>query len=547
MPADDRDTAIPSGPAAPSVPETPALKRAREAIAAAVDGNGLLAGQVRPLNSDMQDCLLHGQVRVTLEPKITQTRAPGKQTFGTVLGSQGAVAGAAQGKGQEFLAAPVIQQDIVTQLEQLPVGGWAAADTTLALPGTKADFCVNEPCLTCRGEKNMPCPTCSAQGTVPCTQCQGEGTVFCPDCRGAGQKQNPDGSQSPCVRCQGNGRMPCTLCREKRVIPCPQCQGQKRLPCSDCNQTGWLTHRFTTVQNARLAFSVDTTSLPAAVVELVEREGAAVLAEKYGAHISRGEPVVDQAVLSIPYIAEFPYGRASFSLAGKTVSVEMLGHDGKIIAADPFLDPLVKPGVAALFRLTKGPLAVESLLATASRYRLLREVITGLAHGSKREVYQKVRETYPVGLSDKYARGIITYADRALKLLSRKPRQRGLITGVIASAALYAGWLLTPAHVMAVRALNPPNWQVASLPGLAVFLLGWGLSVWCVKFFAARGYDRILPAALKDARHSGGLPAAGEHAVYALVAALVVFVLLAGQAAPHPPWMSVLLAMVHHG
>src|SRR5690606_6275358 len=111
-----------------------------------------------------------------------------------------------------------------------------------------------------------------------------------------------------------------------------------------------------------------------------------------------GAPAVG---FGVPYVAFFPTATAEVSIEGRFFPLEVAGLQGSIVGIEPLMDKMVKPGINALFKLSKGPMAAAALVATACKFRMLREVIAGLAHHPKGYVYKKLLRDYPLVLSDK--------------------------------------------------------------------------------------------------------------------------------------------------
>lgn len=523
-------------------PASSSVSRVTTKIAALVDGNGILAGQVRQVSSDLQDYTLDAELRVTLAPKLSENRQTGKVSFGTVVQDKAAVNSEASSHAKDFLSSETVKADILKHLEKLPVEGWGAEDLKFDLPETKKEYAVQDKCNSCQGAGSGQCPTCNGQGKMTCNFCKGYGKTECRTCAGLKRIKNAAGQDESCPECSGKGMIPCHVCNEKKYTPCPTCNGQKKIACPDCGQSGWTTYCYTVVQQAKVQFVPQLETLPEEVQQAVTKVGIKNLGTDHHADIARDEGQMRETAIVFPFQASFSYGTVAVSLAGQSVTVTTIGQQGYVVESEPFLDKLVKPGIAALYRLTKGQMAAQSLLATACRYRLLRGVLSGLSTKPKRDVLQQLVRDYPVGLSDKYARATVSYADNALKGLSRKPRQHGLITGLLIGIALYAGWFLSPARTFIGTHIVQMNLG-AALPvvDFAVFLIGWLVAVYCVKSFAAKGYEKLLPASLKAVREKG-LPPAGEHLFYALPVLLVAYVLLIEQMAAKPGWYQSIMA-----
>src|SRR5690606_37494015 len=110
------------------------------------------------------------------------------------------------------------------------------------------------------------------------------------------------------------------------------------------------------------------------------------------------QPQTPQAELH--YHVEIPYGRAEVSIGGKRYDAQLAGHQSCILQIDDVLDPPVKSGIAAVQKIVKGPMATESLMKTALKLRLVKEVFSHTGDMTKKKLLNHIKTLYPRGLSD---------------------------------------------------------------------------------------------------------------------------------------------------
>ena len=97
------------------------------------------------------------------------------------------------------------------------------------------------------------------------------------------------------------------------------------------------------------------------------------------------------------------------------------------------MDSLVKPGIAALNKIVRGPMATGALFKRARSYRMIKDVTDRISYQKRNKVLSHLRDEYPIGLSDKYAKALIIFAEKSLGKLTARPR-------LYASFGLLALW-----------------------------------------------------------------------------------------------------------
>lgn len=521
-------------------------QKAADHLGKLVDGNGLKSEQVRLGKHETLVHQLAGFVRIALKPDVVKGQVKGKRSYGQVLGSEAEVMGQAEGLAQGFIADKNVQIELLQLLDKEPGRGWGIQPFMHPLAVTRKEFSVVDQCTKCSGQTYYNCTRCNATGFEPCVPCGGMGTVQCPQCFGQMQMQMPDGSRAPCTRCASSGRVPCNSCQGHKRIRCTMCQGDGRVGCTECDQSGYWTHTYEMSFHAEAEFDLDKQQIPPDVLEIVERLGVKELATEGHAEIFRLIQNPEPKFLIVPYIAFLPLANVEFTVEGKQYPSGVAGLTGRIMGIDPVLDPVLKPGINALAKLSKGPLATEPLIAQACKFRVLRLVISRLSHHSKRNVYHTVLRQYPLVISDKYVKAAVTYAHMGLLALSKGPRFKGMLVGTVVAAGLSAGYFLGPVHGMVATAVaqagKPAHFTLFADLGilLAAYIAAW----LTIKIFAAKALKKLLPDDVQE--KDKGLPAAGEQGWYALLTTLVVWTACAFFAVQKPEWVVAILRMAGH-
>ncbi len=240
------------------------------------------------------------------------------------------------------------------------------------------------------------------------------------------------------------------------------------------------------------AFTLRRQGVNEAVLEVVDRAGARAMALENMLEIGVADWAVEKDCLRLPLRAHLHLTRAEFSIEGRFFTAMLAGSAGGVADIDPFLDKWLKNGITALLKLSRGPLATGSLIATARKYRLLRDILQALTENRPRSVYQKMAKAYPKSVSDKYLRAAVKYADAAAGSLAVLPRREALVQGLIVSLALNIVYFYAGARALAGQYL-PAQIDVALLDGvLAVFCLT--LTIALMRRKMKRALRALIPA-----------------------------------------------------
>ena len=510
-------------------------------LASLADGNGMRADEVRLVSGETVIYLIPATVTITLAPEMAKSQLNGQNPQGDVLGSEGEVMSASAALLPEFLKGEAVRQDILETLRQQPGDGFGMKPKTIALKSVRRVFSVITTCPQCRGETVVPCPPCQGRGRIPCQTCRGMGVTKCVTCFGTGLMQDPSGERVPCMRCQRRGNIVCHTCNGLKEMACQSCSGQGRTGCSVCAQSGAQTNVYQMSAKASFTFEIDWRKVPQEAKDTAEKLGGEQIVAKKHAEIYWQLPEARDKNLVIEGIACFPIASAVYSVGGKSFPAKVAGLQGRIVEMDPVLDPHVKPGISALSKLSKGPLAADALMGTACKFKLVRRVLGEVSKRPKKAVYQDIVRDYGVILSDKYARAAVSSAVQALQAISKGPRIKGLVFGAVLAGALAAVYYMTPLRVSLYTTLAQKGFErYIDIVDAGDWLIGALAAVFVIRLTVARALGKMLPASV-HAEDKGGLPSAGAQGFMAFPAAAVVCVAVAALAAHKPEWILAVL------
>lgn len=511
-------------------------KTAADRLGGLVDGNGFTADQVRLLKEETEVHPIPAAVIINLTPDINQAQQHGNVPVGKVLSADNVVQQEAEGQIATFLEGTDMQKSLRAGMDRAPGKGFGDDVPVLALPGTQKEYSVVHPCAACGGAMFVNCQQCHAAGVENCMTCRGQGFSSCNFCFGTGMVQDAQGRHS-CAHCQQTGRLPCVQCRGQRVVTCSVCHGQRQVGCPQCGQSGYMTNIYQVAFKAQFKFDPDWRAVTPDTRKVIDALGGIrKLAAEGHVDVEWQPPVVKDGHLLIPCTGILPVAAAEFTVAGKRYPALVAGLLGTIVKIEAVLDPAIKPGIAALMKLSKGPLAVQALIDTACRYKIIRQVLAALARSSKKTVYAGISRNYPLVISEKYAKAAVLYAAQALLSISDGPRYKGLAFGTLASAAPAAFYYMTPLRQFLLAALAQRGLERhIALADIVTTILGVVVSIFVIRLKTAAAFRRMLPSSVQFDR--AGLPSAGKQGWMAVPLALLACLIVASLAPEKPQWI----------
>lgn len=532
------------------------LEKALKLVQAVAKGNGLRGLQVALGEFEGAVLTFEAYEVFHMDPQISEKRVSGKQN-GEAAGSTVDMRSRMQAVLSKVSENPDVKKFTIDMLRKRPDLGFALNGQSIALSNYNKNYVVHELCTSCGGRKYMLCGVCHGDGRAKCYRCKGAMQIDCPLCHG--QRTVAAGNaRKTCTKCNGNGKVGCSLCNGKGVTKCKNCKGDGRLNCQSCHATGWHSVIGSLLVKAKCSFWYDKEALAAAenapeLPPVIDALGPRMVTEKH-ADISFIEDIerlkqLDQEVkpdeYKIPYRVRLPWGNISFRLKDKVVNGKLFGYNPALYHVDPFLEEPLIPGIHKLEEAgrTRGD-AVQNI-KDASRFRALGEALVlsaRMGHGRAFEAYGK---RYPFGLRTDTLHNILNSADAALKNVTRRPRQRGVLYSAILSLALLGGFYLTPvrAQLYAQLAADPARLALDAIILATVMAASW----FVIQAAAAKALHDAMAHLLPPAKRKKLTPKPGRAGcvgvalAFALWLAVVPLTYLLGQSAPL--WFERLMAL----
>ncbi len=235
---------------------------------------------------------------------------------------------------------------------------------------------------------------------------------------------------------------------------------------------------------------MDRTSVPAPVVYAIENSGDKLVAQKHIDLISAESVRREDGGMAIHYKARFPYGDLVFSVNGKPITAHLFGNRGKMLKLKPFLEDMIEPGLEHLGRAAQGEGRVANLIKKASQYKLIASALLFVSSMPKKKAFMALKRKYPMGISNDAVMQIIKQSDQALGNVTRKPRYIGLGAGLIVTALLIGGLLLTKTYAAIIIKMPHLIFEIILSTGL-VGLCGY-LTTIIIKKFADKARSQAI-------------------------------------------------------
>lgn len=300
------------------------------------------------------------------------------------------------------------------------------------------------------------------------------------------------------------------------VQSCASCKGSPQSNCAVCGGSGESTTVLTARYTAEVSFTLWRQGADMVALDAIEKLGVKNVGVDDLGDVFIMPLAVEGTRLRAACVAFIPVAKIEFSLEGRFVTAVVAGKQGQIVSLDPILDKFIKPGVAALLKLSRGPLAVDSLVSMAMKYRLVRQTLQALLVYPRKSVYLQLKRDYPIGVSDKYLRAAVKYAAAAQDALMVEPRKQGLRIGALLSVLLSLIYLYTlrPLIADATLALLADVGTVVALSAMTMFII------------KKRASQRIV-AITRAAKAPAQLPPMGREGMKAPVMVALAFFIAA--------------------
>ncbi len=416
--------------------------------------------------------------------------------------------------------------------------GFAVDNNIIPLPFWKKEFVIFEPCHTCSSSGNVKCLPCSGKGLDQCSRCNGSGMEHCRHCNGAQMIQGPAGNKVQCPICHGQGRTSCTYCNQTGRIQCKTCRGKGITTCPNCQGNAWSSNIHILEIELRTAFDYPRDKLPEKVVAMIEKHGSKISkhadinisqAEKSEVNADDEEKAKLQAdadkkkdyIIPIIYEVYLPYAHIEYNINDVSYYSFIFGTQGKLIHVSPFLDDLIKHGTRKLSDAAELRGDVSENLCQAAEYRTIKEGILYSATNSMGKAKKLLKQSNRVGLSDGAINDIVKQTDIALKNITKKPRNIGLIFAAILYCLIFAGYFLLPIRENIISNISNSNFHI--IVDISILLLSIYIGIVTIK--------TVAHSAIKKVMHKIGIkkstpPKLGEKMYWNISIAILIFVMI---------------------
>ncbi len=299
------------------------------------------------------------------------------------------------------------------------------------ITGLHYNFGYKDPCNACSGKGKGGCPVCHGKGQSVCPQCRGERTEWCGQCRGKGHSGEGNLSDPLCTWCGGDGRTRCLRCDGHGVTSCQPCNGTGHSHCRECGGSGEKEY----VMGLSFAWRVQAHRMsaepPRAVSHLLGVAAIGVLAKK--GHLPMS--VIGKPMTSPPDTSEDETRR---TIKGNPNSLYY-----RIESDIPWCETIVKVKDKAAFDVTaagrKGrinhcPTFLDKYSDNAKR--LYNEALENVLHYGIKKANYIVAKKYPIGLSERTRKEVLTKARSKIIAQTRKERILAWALSVIVTLGL---------------------------------------------------------------------------------------------------------------
>ena len=539
----------------------PKLKaRAVKRLQGIIRGNGIKADDVSLETCDATVYPFAARCFVKLVPQYGVRTEPGMNKKAELVATADVFNMALQNSVIDARTEPVKRKEIVDFLFQRPDKGFGMKDQTVSFHTLTRDFVMHEGCITCSKIGKVQCQKCTATGVLTCATCQGRKQINCPQCRGSG-KTPGSAQQNSCTKCHGDGKVRCTECAGRGQNKCPICAASGTLKCVKCAGSGWLSHLAHVQMEARLHFDFDRQAMPVEIEKMVEAFGARLVERGDIEVMLHPQPATKEDILRdakaqnepedtifIDYMAKVPFGPVQFRLRDRVIPATLFGYHGKLIEAPSFLDDLTRKGQEALADAANGVGNVADKIRRAAKYRLLCDVILQAAGKARqRQAIDILTNRYPTGISADRLLSLLINADKALKIITRKPRSYGLAAGVFIFAGLSALYYLLGGRI-ALGGQGLPEAALAIVDVL-VIVCGTAFTTLLAQIFAIMAQKKAIAGLAPPELMGKSMPKPGKTAWWALGLTVAVWfsmiaAILAFAPALAPYWAQHLLALI---
>ncbi len=418
-----------------------------------------------------------------------------------------------------------------------PDKGFAIDNVVIPVNFWKKEYVVTEPCHGCRATGSVTCLPCSGKGISPCSRCHGTAYISCSHCNGAQMVAGPNGQNIQCPICHGRGKTGCNLCGQSGRIQCRTCGSKGTTACPNCQGNAWNSVIHTIELQIRTQFDYPRKRLPEKVVALIEQYGDKIseyatikIAQDNVSVVNpddeekaRQQEIADKRKnIRIPVLYEviLPYGHIEYDIDGKSYYTFLFGNKATLTHVSPFIDDLIKNGIRKLKDAAENRGDVHENLKMAGEYRTVKEGIVFVASNSLKKAKVKLKKANSLGLSNTAINEIISYSDRALKNITKKPRMIGLGISAAVNLLLLGVYFLTPLRENIIG--NISNNNLHALIDIVMFLGFMYIGIMAIQITAESAIKKtmamLLPGGIKTAP-----PKLGNSAYWNIATCVAIF------------------------
>lgn len=548
----------PSAPSAPAqeIDENEELSRklcqkALERVRAIAKGNGVPTKAIILKEGCADIIYFEARNRFKIENAVSEKNVAGREN-GEVCSGRGDIQQRIQTAGEALTKNKEIHSYTKQLLEKRPELGFAATDIVIKLDKYNKRFVVHESCSVCRGDGKIECKHCHGKGREICERCHGERFMMCTQCRGTRMMNTANGQQR-CTMCNGEGRIPCRYCHQTGQQQCRNCKATGQIPCNECNRTGWRSRVSTMQVRALAAFEFDEENMPQELPQIIKDLRGAFITEKHGQARIINDTKREEALGAktnrqdyiIGYDVWVPWGDITFLIKRKAQDLplegKIFGYQAEVLFLPDFLDNFTHKALSTMQEAALGRGNIAEKIHNAARYRVVREAVLAAARFSPGKGKKFLETKYPFGFSGGALSKLLQNTDTALKHITKAPRQKGLIFGLVLATALQALYFLSPIREIITAML--PSVPARAALDMAITALCAFIAVTTIKITAKKALHDAIGKILPPAVRQKLMPKAGSAAFYAILGTLGAFLAL-NEATTHianiatPEWFS---------
>ncbi|GJL86288.1 MAG: hypothetical protein DHS20C02_20630 [Micavibrio sp.] len=494
-----------------------ALVKIREAV----KGNRFDPEQITINSFDGGVLKFAAKTQLEIRTKVSEKTVPGRQAGPQVVDSGVALKAAVDQEIENLKKSADTEQKIKALVLGRDDKGFALDDIDIPIDFWKKDFVYYEGCGTCKTNGTIQCQRCHGVGQESCPQCHKKGMTPCTQCRGSQQIQGPNGMQ-PCTQCQGQGDIPCSLCQQRGEVQCRTCKTKGSTTCTACNGNGWNSHITTAQMDVHTHFDYERDGVPDKAVALIQKLGPK-LSGHADIEIVQAAEGAEEKEIVIHYRVQLPCGQIGFVLGNESASAFLFGNQVKLTSVSPFLEPILAKGMQKLQDAGAGRGSVAGNLQMAAKYKTLRQAIIAAARYPLKKAVKAVQSGSPLGLSKAKINEMVQNADKALKNITAKPRQQGLIGGLGVSAIAYGAYFFL---VRGTILKSLPNEAAHMAIDLMVFAVGAALVIFAIQIVSAKALRTALKGIVPAGKEKAFTAKTGKTGLYASIGAFVIFAVL---------------------